>query len=365
MVATYYNEIEPYAADWLRNLIKAGQIPAGEVDERSIEDVSAQDLAGFSQAHFFAGIGGWPLALRLAGWSDDRPVWTGSCPCQPFSNAGQRSGADDKRHLWPVWWRLIQKCRPPVIFGEQVASPLGEQWLDLVLNDLEAADYACGAVVLPACSVGAPHIRQRLWIVAHTDLGAGRQSNGHATQWGRSGHTQQAGMGSSNGRLGYSSSQGSGRHARTVPGAKEEGTGEWQHIGGLADLVVAASADRKLGHPIQAGLSQRERVGGVRSEATGAVEGQAIDGTGHRSFWSDVEWLECSDGRARPVEPGLKPLVTGVPCRASQLRAYGNAISPQVAAQVIAAFDDTVFVPRDTSECYPGVAGPVVVQTGI
>jgi DNA (cytosine-5)-methyltransferase 1 len=80
-MTAYYNELDPFAAAWLRNLIAAGLIPQGEVDERSIEDVTPNDLAGFRQCHFFAGIGGWPLALRLAGWPDERPVWTGSCPC--------------------------------------------------------------------------------------------------------------------------------------------------------------------------------------------------------------------------------------------------------------------------------------------
>lgn len=87
----YYNEIDPFAASWLRELIKGGHIAPGEVDTRSIEDVIPTDLAGFSQCHFFAGIGVWSYALRRAGWPDSRPVWTGSCPCQPFSAAGKSS----------------------------------------------------------------------------------------------------------------------------------------------------------------------------------------------------------------------------------------------------------------------------------
>ena len=88
----YYNEFDPYAAQWLRNLIAAGHLPAGEVDERSIVDVQPNDLDGYRQCHFFAGIGGWSLAARLAGWPDDRELWTGSCPCQPFSAAGKGLG---------------------------------------------------------------------------------------------------------------------------------------------------------------------------------------------------------------------------------------------------------------------------------
>jgi len=131
-MGAYYNENDPFAAAWLRELIKAGLIADGEVDERSIVDVSPDDLRGFVQCHFFAGIGGWSYALRLAGWPDDRAVWTGSCPCQPFSSAGKGDGADDSRHLWPAWFRLIAECRPVAVFGEQVASADGLGWLDRV-----------------------------------------------------------------------------------------------------------------------------------------------------------------------------------------------------------------------------------------
>lgn len=118
----YYNEFDPFAAQWLRELIADGLIAQGEVDERSILDVRPADLKGYAQHHFFAGIGGWSYALRLAGWPDDSAVWTGSCPCQPFSSAGKRTGTSDERHLWPAFFDLIEACRPPVVFGEQVAS---------------------------------------------------------------------------------------------------------------------------------------------------------------------------------------------------------------------------------------------------
>lgn len=168
MRGAYYNEIDPFAAQWLRELINAGAIAPGDVDERDIADVDSDDLAGFCQCHFFAGIGVWSYALRLAGWPDDRPVWTGSCPCQPFSSAGKRAGLSDKRHLWPEFSRLIRECRPATVFGEQVASKDGLAWLDLVQNSLESAGYACGALDTCAAGVGAPHIRQRLYWVAIT-----------------------------------------------------------------------------------------------------------------------------------------------------------------------------------------------------
>lgn len=166
-MAAYYNEIDPFAAAWLRELIKAGLIADGEVDERSIEQVAADDVRGFTQCHWFAGIGGWSYALRLAGWGDSRPVWTGSCPCQPFSIGGEVKGVGDKRHLWPIWFQLIRELRPDVVFGEQIASSAGHDWLAGVYREMESAAYSVGAANLCAASVQAKHPRQRLWFVAH------------------------------------------------------------------------------------------------------------------------------------------------------------------------------------------------------
>lgn len=174
MVA-YYNDNDPHAAAWLRELIAEGLIADGIVDERSIADVQPEELDGYGQCHFFAGIGGWSYALRLAGWPDDRPVWTGSCPCQPFSAAGRGLAKRDPRHLWPAFRALIAERKPSVVFGEQVASKAGYLWLVGVRADLECAGYAVGAADLPAACVGAPHIRQRLFWVADTE-GARRKN---------------------------------------------------------------------------------------------------------------------------------------------------------------------------------------------
>jgi DNA (cytosine-5)-methyltransferase 1 len=179
-MTAYYNENDPKASAWLRELIKEGRIAQGIVDDRSIEDITPSDLEGFAQCHFFAGIGGWSYALRLAGWPDGRPVWTGSCPCQPFSTAGKGGGFADERHLWPAWFHLIRECRPPVIYGEQVASSAGLTWFDLVSTDLEGNDYAIGAASLPAASAGYPHRRYRLFWVAEA---ADHSRSGREGQW--------------------------------------------------------------------------------------------------------------------------------------------------------------------------------------
>ncbi|MBZ9888103.1 DNA cytosine methyltransferase [Mesorhizobium sp. BR1-1-3] len=171
-MTAYYNEFDPFAAAWLRELIKAGLISNGDVDERSIVDVRPSDLSGYTQCHFFAGIGVWSHALRQAGWPDDKPVWTGSCPCQPFSRANTvygRRGKQDERHLWPYWKALIAERKPPVVFGEQVTDAIAGGWMDEVADDMERLDYAVGAATMPALGIGSPQERMRLWFVCHAN----------------------------------------------------------------------------------------------------------------------------------------------------------------------------------------------------
>ena len=250
----YYNEIDPYAAQWLRNLKSKGLIPDGEVDTRSIVDVAPDDVGSFNQCHFFAGIGGWSLAASLAGWPEERQLWTGSAPCQPFSVAGKGAGINDPRHLWPHFFRLIAAVRPPVVMGEQVAGAAGYGWLDGVRADLETEGYASRGVDIPACAVDAPHIRSRLYWVASDVADAECR----------------------------------GREGRAIPTANE---------------AAVISSENGAG-----------------------------------SFWSDHIWLTGSDGKARRAQPGIPLLAYGIPNRVGRLRAYGNAIVPQVAAEVIKAF---------------------------
>ncbi len=182
----WYNDIDEKACHWMRALIAAELVPGGEVDGRSIQEVTGAELRDYRRCHFFAGIAGWAEALRLAEWPDALPVWTGSCPCQPFSVAGKGKGTADERHVWPEFRRLIDECRPPIVFGEQVASKLGRAWLASVRDDLERMDYAVGSADLPACSVGAPHIRQRLYWVGYSNS-AGSFSRKQPTEGARHG----------------------------------------------------------------------------------------------------------------------------------------------------------------------------------
>lgn len=161
-----YNEIDPFAASWLRELIRRNDIAPGVVDETSIVSLSLSLERG--QRHFFAGIGGWSRAFRVAGVPDDSDIWTGSCPCQPFSSAshGRGGGVDSPKHLWPAWQRLIAEHRPPIVFGEQVATGDGGPWFADVAADLEDLGYAVAAADLCSSLLRfAP--RQRIFFVAH------------------------------------------------------------------------------------------------------------------------------------------------------------------------------------------------------
>ena len=162
----FYNDTEPFVCDWIENRIALGEFPKGRVDRRSILDVQAEDLVGFTQLHFFCGLGGWPAALNQAGWPQYAPVVTASLPCQPFSAAGKGLGVKDERHLWPHFFTLMSSLKPPLLFGEQVASAAGREWMGHVCADLESIGYSFACVDMPASVVGAPHIRQRLFWTA-------------------------------------------------------------------------------------------------------------------------------------------------------------------------------------------------------
>ena len=322
-MTAYYNENDPFAANWLRALIAAGEIPAGDVDERSIEDVSPIELTAYAQHHFFAGIGGWPYALKLAGWPDDRPVATGSCPCQPYSQAGKRKGAADERHLWPfMLWHIRQLC-PPVIFGEQVASKSSLSWWDLVAHDLESADYATAAFDLPSASVGAPHRRQRLFWVAHTH--SKRQQEQRLTV---SDEAQLPGAEQSSCPQCLANPQGLQRRCReTECIANEEKTVRCSGSGGLSQLGSVGSMAYTQSAECKRARDSRKR------------RDRLADGS---NAWQNSEWIDCIDGKKRAIEPQIRLLAHGVPGRVGRLRGYGNAIVPPLAAEFVRAYIEAV-----------------------
>jgi DNA (cytosine-5)-methyltransferase 1 len=278
MVKTYYNDNDKFICNWLEELMKDGLIGAGVVDRRPIQEIESNDLKEFTRCHFFAGVGGWEVALTRAGWGDRR-VWTGSCPCQPFSVAGKQKGKSDERHVWPDWFQLINECRPPTIFGEQVSSPLGRAWLNTVRSNLETLEYAVGAADLCAASIGAPHIRQRLWFVANSQ-----------SQHNRTGKT--------------------GKRRRNEPTNSSD-------VSGMGNSVEQRSQGWNIGRdssnqwtPWSPSVAYK-----CRDEKT----------------------------RPIPVKPGLFPLVNAgsVSNRVAIVRGAGNMIVPELAATFIQAFMDT------------------------
>ena len=336
----YYNDNEPSVCAWIKKLIAANVVPDGEVDERSITEVRPEEVKKFIQCHWFAGVLGWPLALRLAGWPEDRRVWTGSCPCQPLSSAGQHKGHADQRHLWPAFQRLIAECGPATVFGEQVASKDGREWFSGVRADLEHMGYACGGVDMPAPSVGSPHIRQRLWWVAHAEGGGWRKEqsnrsggasrNGSAGQSKRSQHgglpsgladaerTEQPRSFNQEGRpLGYSETSGLAdaecSDGRTGYGTRRTEGGDLPQQGrqegpteptGCRETSGLADADG--GNPDTEGLQrsgeyrQQQEDGGTsglgESDREGRIEGQSPSPTTRYGSTaesaSDTGWLD-------------------------------------------------------------------------
>ena len=415
-MAAYYNEIDLYAAEWLRNLIKAGHIADGEVDTRSIVDVQSDELREFTQCHFFAGIAGWSHALRLAGWEDERQIWTGSCPCQPFSVAGQGKGTDDPRHLWPHFFRLIRGCRPPVVMGEQVAGAAGYGWLDGVRSDLESESYTIEGVDIPACSVNAPHIRSRLYWVAMDNtqskrlerwrdsppITATEPDGGNAGATGRNSYDMAiSNIDGYDGARGHAAVQGSdGKNDGISVGSGSDVCPDLANAnsGGCVEAGERGSLDTIHPRELHDRMSIAERdpcgidmadsaseglEGATRESLQRDLNGSASDGVadnmadtqseqlrgGHArepispsssnegetqqrewiwsdvgsngvNFWNDAIWLNGADGKTRRAQPDICLLAHGVPARVGKLRAYGNAIVPPLAAEVIKAFMD-------------------------
>lgn len=355
-----FNEIDAHACAWLRALCSAGHL-RGRVVEGDVRDLDCANVARGCRFHAFAGIGTWEYALRLVRWPDELPVWTGSCPCQPFSVAGRKRGTADERHLWPAWFRLIRECRPQVILGEQVASPAGLAWLDAVSADLEGEGYAVGAADLCAAGVGAPHIRQRLFFVAYRQI-LGRRERRALRRWGLHGVPAQGSRerpADDGGDRVLAEPDRRGRGSERQPGdGRPVDTGEHPVSPPKAQ---DAGSPRAMGDASGEG-SGRDGRAVLDAQIEGANGGQAIGGVtdelelaGYtREFWADADWLICQDGKARPVEPGTFPLAHGVAGRVAvvrpgeqagaaiqethwynrsgALKCIGNAIVPQLAA---------------------------------
>lgn len=302
----YYNEHDPNAAEWIRQLIKLGQIAPGTVDERSIKDVHSDDLRSFSQIHLFCGIAVWPYALRQAGWDDDRPILSGSAPCQSFSAAGLQRGFDDPRHFWPHMFRIIRELRPCTVVGEQVSSKLAMQWWDLVAGDLESEGYAATAIDLEAAGCGAPHHRARLFWVGHSE------------------HSRHDDIIESRGAIEKRRVQQPQRPSNTIKS--------------LADTTFAQRGDLQSRSHIFNGTDNRREKTSFQSDVSGEIKsmvdthshesaigiasssnqgnqqtgwnGSVVSNGSSPTFWDDAIWLPCRDGKHRPTHPDIYPLAS-------------------------------------------------------
>lgn len=362
----YYNEWDPQAAAWLRELITRELIPYGYVDERSITEVTPGDLEGFTQCHFFAGVGGWSLALQLAGIPASTRLWTGSAPCQPFSVAGQSLGFDDPRHLAPVIIRLVRECRPQYFFGEQVAAAIGKHWLDFVFLNLEEQGYACGAAVLPACSVGAPHKRDRLFFGATLELAdvdgrgcrqrgepgsmdaipqhwtddllSAKERNPHCKLADTNGEQRNRGRDVGQGGRDEPTNCGISRRLADTNDTRPQGRQRVSERaiklppgpGGVAGGM--AQPDSEQQRQIAESGQRNEYAPCGRDESTATASGLCSHNSTHphNSHWAGADWLGCQDGKFRPVEPGTFPLVDGLSVILADLRAIETHVITEI-----------------------------------
>ena len=205
----------------------------------------------------------------------DPDVILGGFPCQPFSSAGHQKAQSDPRHLWPEMFRLIKECRPTWVIGENVIG-IVKLGLDEVLTDLESEGYATRTFNIPACAVGAPHLRQRVWIVAHSDCN--RKSNG---------------------TLDDSSRQGIVGSSMADPQSERHGRRSSEECGNEQRII----------------LPKEQKGSEVGSEAEGCGGPYRPD-----------QWWES--------EPPVGRLAHGVSHRVSQIRALGNSIIPQIAKEI-------------------------------
>jgi len=379
----FYNDNDPKACAWIRELIADGHLPAGTVDERSILEIKPADLDGFDQCHFFAGVGFWSLALQWAGLGDTPGIWTGSCPCQPWSCAGAGKGHADERHLWPAFRDLILAGRPAVVFGEQVASaavvgkvgrgaekPVVPVWLDGVRADMEEAGYAFGAAVLGAHSVGAPHIRQRCYWVADAH-GGGWGGRCEGDPAGLRGEVQTEGPGGACGASHTGRAPGLSEH-RNAQGERSycqasdaAGIGARITAGGTSDMQRegleghagnGADGDQPgrdaalpVGHAAESVGAGRSRDPARDDQQRDRESGAGMrreESAGRPMPWGEYRVHRYLDGKDRriPTEPRLFPLADDRHPwhrgRVGLLRGAGNGILPALAAEFIGAWLD-------------------------
>lgn len=229
-------------------------------------------------------------------------VICGGYPCQPFSTAGKRRGAEDDRHLWPEFSRLVAELRPTWVIGENVAGHIS-MGLDSVLSDLEGKGYACRTFVVPACAIDAPHRRDRCWIIGYSDSDSEPDGPVNAEAQGVSSMGDANGNGTNKRGVGQAICD-QNRHSQTQERKRHELKPRPISSSDVAD--APSQRQQGSGQPIQ------------RGSPAAHGEGQADQLVAKRGY---AVW---------PTEPNVGRVADGVPRRVDRLRALGNAVVPQI-----------------------------------
>ena len=229
-------------------------------------------------------------------------IITGGYPCQPFSTAGKRKGQSDPRHLWPAMFGIIEAKRPRWVIGENVAGHIS-MGLDEVLADLERAAYSAIPFIIPACAVGAPHRRDRIWIVAWDT-----ESQRTPTQCGVSGCPDQGRMPQPERPWGASADVPAHAEGERLQGERFGGTG-----GGAHDRIITGRG-----------------LAGSVNQAGDGYDWRRITEEG---FWRAVEPPVCGmdDGIPYGLDSGGQPAPkTKAAMHAHRIKALGNSVVPQI-----------------------------------
>ena len=276
----------------------------------------------------------------------------GGYPCQPFSYAGKRRGAEDDRHLWPEYFRLVQEIRPRWVVGENVAGhvTLG---LDDVLSDLESLDYTAQAFVIPAAAVYASHRRDRIFVVAYASGGKREprpevervlralHENGTEHHYAYGPSSAQSGQ-----NVAYSASEGLQKwgQSRFAKAKAEDGAGmepEFERCG--EDVADTCDKRRQECDASASGEGVGQHSQCADSDRTsGSTQSSMGRDTHELSAWLDGGGLNPLDALADFIASYPQPALIGQPQydwepprvaigvknRAARLKALGNAVDP-------------------------------------